>query len=539
VTTNAKEFFMQHARGLRRWLILAWPDLLIVAGLVGLFLYANRFVDGLDSGGDAVSKWQFARQWSYDNHFRHAVWNHHMTRMGVNAVAWLGQKLCGPGWRTYYVVPMFVGAVQLPLVYALGRRISGRLCGCLAALIIIYLPAVHTSISQLLPDLFVGTYAALATYLLARFPDAAEQRKLPLLLAAAVVAFVGYLAKETFVFFYPGFGVAAWLLRRRLRDVAVFAGVQLLGLGLETAGYSLLTDYKHRLAIARAVHFAGADPSEPAELSVHGFFAIFRGLDVYWHYLLVAAAVGALALVIRNRQARITGRMIVAIVLSHIALLGISAQLWQNPLPRYMDPAIPFAALCAAYLLATCALALLALPRLVPRLRTTWPGYLARLAAPDVAVLLALAVIAALMWRTQAFQNAHPPFDGRAHGEMLARIANQTYDRNLPLVHRSRRAKTLVAFYNVYLDVRRLVRGGVLPSFEDVALRYREYTYLVKDRSVYNGKVFSELRKAGCVLELRNLKRLPRIHNCADATRHSELPAECDALLAELTQAPR
>jgi len=524
----------EYARRLARWAASSWQDIVIVLALLGLYLYVHRFVDGLDPGGDAVTKWQFARQWSWHNSFRHVAWNHHMTRMGVNVVAWLAQRICGSGWRTYYLVPLFMGLSQLPLVYALGRRLSGRLCGVTAALLITYLPIVHTSVSQLLPDLFVGTYALLAAYFLARFSEASDDNKLELLLAAALAAFMGYLAKETSVFFYPGFGVAVWLLRRRLRDVLIFGGVQLLGLVLETVGYRIFTDYGSRLAIARAVHFAGAKDDDPSEVTMHGFTAIFRGLDSYWHYLLIAAALGAVGLVIFNRKARITGWACVAIGLSHIALLSVSSQLWQNPLPRYMDPAIPFAALCAAWLLAAGVGALVTLPQRIAKLSSGFARFESLSARPVVAVALALTALLGLGWLTHRDQEAAPPFDGRAHGEMMARLANQTYDRNLPLAHKSKRAKTLVAIYNVYLNAKSLVRNGVLPNLEDVRLRYRDYTYVVKDPSVYNGNVFSTLRSNGCVLEVRNLKRR-NIHTSADAARRSELPARCDALLAELT----
>ncbi|HYP88118.1 MAG TPA: glycosyltransferase family 39 protein, partial [Polyangiaceae bacterium] len=171
----------EDAKRLLRWAASNWQDVVIVAALLALYLYVHRFVDGLDPGGDAVSKWQFARQWSWHNSFRHVAWNHHMTRMGVNVVTWFVQKICGAGWRTYYLVPLLMGLLQLPLTYALGRRVSGRLCGVVAALIITYLPIVHTSVSQLLPDLFVGTYALLATYLLSRFQEADEKSKLPVL----------------------------------------------------------------------------------------------------------------------------------------------------------------------------------------------------------------------------------------------------------------------------------------------------------------------------------------------------------------------
>jgi hypothetical protein len=530
---------VSYARRLARWLALEWQHLLSVVALVGLFLFVQRFVDGLDTGGDAVSKWQFVRQWSWANELRHAKWDHHMTRMGVHVVTWLVQKICDAGWRSYYVGPLFMGAVQVPLVYALARRLSGGLGAFLAALVVIYLPAVHTSVSQLLPDEYVGTYALLATYLLARCSEAKEAHKLPLLLGSALAAFVGYLAKETCFFFYPGFLLAVWLLRRRLRDALLFAGVLLLGLVLETLAYWLFTDYSSRLAIVRSVHFSGAKAEAPTEVTLRGFFGVFARLDLPWRYLLVAAAIGVVGLILVRYRARTLGRASAAIGLSHVALLSLSSQLWQNPLPRYMDPVIGFAGIYAAFAVATTVRALAGLPGRLPALQAIWSRLRWLLAKPSVTAVASVTVTLILAWHTQRDQAEEPPFDGKAQGQLMAHLATRTYDRNLPLAQRSTRAKTLVAFYNVYLDPGRLVRGGILPSFDKARRRARSYTYLVKDPSVYSSKIFNALLAEGCVLEVRNIKRLPRIPSCADATRHSQLPARCDTLLAELTSRAR
>jgi hypothetical protein len=523
-------------RRLLRLPAIAWQDLVSVTALVALFFYVHRYVDGLDTGGDAVSKWQFARQWSWDNDFHHSKWTHHMTRMGVNVVAWLVQRLFGAEWRSYYLAPALIGAAQVPLVYALARRVAGRFGGVLAALIVIHLPAVHTSVSQLLPDLFVGTYALLASYLLTRFAEANEPR-LPLLIGAAVVAFVGYLAKETFFFFYPGFMAAVWVSRRRLRDAVIFAGVLLAGLALETLAYVVFTDYTDRLSIARSVHFAGPDADEPSEVSAAGFLRIFGHLDAPWHYLLVAAAAGALGLMIFNRGSRFVGQACVLLGVSHIALLSLASQLWQNPLPRYMIPAVPFAAVCAAFCVIGTARSVAHLIRRVwPRSRElgNWTAWLA-LPPTSAAVALVAASTAAIL--TDRQQEREPPFDGRAQGERVARLANDTYERNLPLFFANRRRpKPLAAVYDVYLSPQRLVRAGKLPDLEDVVLRRRRQSFfLVKDPSVYNQGIFDELLKERCVLEVR--RGIQRgTPSFADTVQRSPLPARCDALLAKLTR---
>lgn len=504
-----------------------------VAALVALFVYVHRLVDGLDTGGDAVSKWHFVRQWSWNNDFQHSKWTHHMTRMGVNVVAWIVQKLFGAEWQSYYIAPLFIGAAQVPLVYALSRRVSGRLGGVLAALVVTYLPAVHTAVSQLLPDLFVGTYALLATYLLARYAEATE-RKRGLLTAAAVVGFTAYLAKETAFFFYPGLFAAAWLCRRRFRDAVTFGGILLAGLALETLAYRLFTDYPHRLAIVRSVHFAGSDAEEPAELSAHGFTAIFRNLDTPWQYLLLAAVGGAVALLVLNRRARVVGQACALVGISQVALLSLASQLWQNPLPRYMIPAAPFAALGAVFLLtATLGEALRSLERRSPRALKALRSRRWLSAPPVTAALIVSVALAAGVW-TSHQENRRPSFDGKARGARVAALANDTYDRNLPLFHNTRRAKPLVAVYDVYLSPERLVRAGMLPDAEEVMLRHQRSSYIVKDPAVYDRKVFGRLRKEGCVLEVRR-GRARKTPSFADTSRASPLPAKCDALLTKLT----
>jgi hypothetical protein len=526
---------------LRRKLQDSCPDTLAIAALVGLFLFAHRFVDGIDVGGDAVAKWQFVRQWSYANDFSNVTWDHHMTRMGVNVVAWLVQKIFGSNWRSYYIAPMFMVALQLPFVYLLAKRFAGRLAGVLTALVIIYLPSVQVTVSQLLPDGFVGTYALIGTYLVVRLTEARARHHLPLLVAIAFVAFVGYLAKETFFFFYPGFVVAIWLTRRRLRDVAIFVGILLLQLGLETACYATFTKYSSRMAIVRANHFAAAtDEDQPVVAGVASFFEIFRNLDQEWRYVLQVAALGAIWLLVFNRRRPTQGRVIALIGMSHVVLLSVSTRLWQRPLPRYMDPALPFAALCAGILvatfIATVAATLTRLPGSVGKVCVKASAWLLRWQIGLGGVLLTVALAG---WLTYVHQLKFPILDGVEHGARMARLANRTYERNLPIVHSNRVGKVLVAFYDVYLHDQKLARNGVLPDIASVRRRFHEHHYLVRDPSVYTHKTFERLHEAGCSLELRRGSKALGMKGCADTLQNVEPPARCDALLRELIDARR
>lgn len=513
-----------------------WQDWLPVAALVALFLFVHRRLDGLDVGGDAVSKWQFVRQWSYANDFSAAKWDHHMTRFGVNGFTWLVQKLFSTNWRAYYIGPVFMATLQVPFVYALGRRFGGSLAGLLAVLGLTYLPALHTSLSQLLPDIFVGTYALIATYLLVRLVDAPKQARLPLLFGLGVVAFVGYLAKETFFFFYPGLGLALLLARRSVRDGAIFAGTLLLGLGLETAWYRSFTNYSSRLAIVRSVHFAGADDDEPASATASGFMKMFTVLDREWQFLLLVAAVGTVWLLLFNRSQKTQGRVVVLVGSSHLLLLGFSTQFWQRPLPRYMIPAAPFAAVCAGVAVAISvvglARALKLLPGSLETLLRRAASFVPQQHVASAGVVVVAAIAGACTFRQQL---VNPAFDGYAHGALMARLANRTYSRNLPIVQRGKRAKVLQAFYNVYLHDSQLARRGVLPDFAAAKRRDAAGSYIVKDPSVYSRQVFAKLLEAECVLDVRRGDKRLGMGGCADTARYTDLPERCDALLAQLT----
>ena len=523
----------------RRKLAYTCPDTLVIAALVALFLFAHRFVDGIDVGGDAISKWQFVRQWSYANDFKNVHWDHHMARMGVNVVTWLVQKTVGTNWRAYYVGPMFMVALQLPFVYLLAKRFAGRLAGVIAGLAVTYLPSVQLTISQLLPDGFVGAYALVGTYLIVRLKEARPRARLPLLVALSFVAFVGYLAKETFFFFYPGLVVALWLTRRSLRDVAIFLGALLLQLGLETACYATFTKYSSRLAIVRANHFAGSEKEPPAVVVFSKLLGPFKTLDREWHFLLLVATIGVVWLLVFNRRRAVQGRATALVGLSHVALLSISTQLWQRPLPRYMDPALPFAALYAGIVSAVAI-------RRAGGLLSQVPGAPGKVFASARALLrrwpVALGAVFASLgvagWLTYQHQVKFPIFDGWAHGAVMARLANRTYERNLPIAT-GRARKVLAAFYSVYLDDKTLARDGVLPSFKEAVRWSARTTYLVRDPSVYTRKIFEQLDEAGCVLEVQRGSKQKGMKGCADTRSRKELPARCDALLRELTPPPK
>jgi len=512
-------------RGTAESILASWPDIAIVVGLLAMFVGVHRGVEVVEFGGDAVIKWHFVRQWWHHYDWAHANLYHHHGRMGVNAVAGLAMVLFGRGWKVYYVAPFFMAALQLPFVYAIGKRIANRLAGILAAILITYLATVHRNASQLLPDPFAGTYAVIAAYFCLRFYTAPALEKRRFLAAMAVSAFCGYLAKETFFFFFPGMTVAVWLARRSVRDVVTFLGIMLGGLVIETLLYATFTKFSSRYAVVRAVH--GADDIWD-QVRFSQLFDRFAKLHDGWKYLFFFALAAGLWLLVLNLQRPELGRAVAIIGLSQPFFLTFFVrrfnpiEIWQSFEPRYMEPFTPFAGLLSG--------ALLGQVVFEPWRKHEWPRWITDY-GPSSARFFAiwgLALIGIFYKGEAALAGKRRNSDGWEVGANIAKVLNDTYDRNLPIATaRRKEPKVLQVMYDVYLNDESLVREGKLPELEEVARNEGNFTYLVKSPSAYRRGKFTALVKAGCVIEVSRHK--PSF----ELSSWEPLPARCDALLRE------
>jgi Dolichyl-phosphate-mannose-protein mannosyltransferase len=504
------------------------PDILIVGGLLALFSVVHRRVEVVEFGGDAVAKWQFARQWAYQFDWKHADLDHHCGRMGVNALARLSQLLFGRGWKVYYVAPFFAAMLQIPFVYAIGKRVMNRLAGMLAVLFITYLATVHRSASQMLPDGFAGTYAAIATYFYLRFLDGNDRDRRPFLVAMAASAFVGYLAKETFVFFYPGMVVAVWMARRNLRDVVTFLGVLLGALLVETALYATFTKYSSRYAVVRSVH--GADGIWQ-QVKFTQLFDRFAKLHDGWKYLLFFTFASGLWLLVLNVHKREAGRALAVIGFSQVFVLTFLVrrfdpiELWESFEPRYMEQFTPFAALISGAFLAHVVISLWG--------KRPWPQWVTAYGptSPGFVAFWALGLFALVGWTGRTLGEPDKSPNAFVLGRRLATQANDTYRRNLPVItHKRDKPKNLVVLYDVYMDDALLVKDGKLPNMTEVSRYERGYTYVVKSPAAYPRGKFSQMLEAGCVLEVS------RSRAGYELSSWDPLPASCDNLLRETVQ---
>jgi hypothetical protein len=520
---------------------LAWlgqnaHDIAIMVALAVVCLtHRIQTLDPVNTGGDAATKWLFVRQWFFKHDFAHAEWNHHMTRFGVLVPAYVAQALLGHGLHAYYAVPLAACVVQAVFVYACGKRLSGRFAGALGALLLINTSLMATAGSQLLPDLFTGTYAIVMTYSYLRFAAAQGKARSAWLIGSALVAFVGYLAKETMVFFYPGMAIAIWLaaresdrgasVRAALRPLIVFFGVLLLGLALETVAYRVFTEYHSRAAIVVASHIGNGDDGGRADTTFWKLFDRYLHIDKGWvvaFYVFLPCWLGLLGFVKSPRM-----RGMLSVVASFFFLLTFLVRsvnpllLWQRFMSRYLDPTAPFVELCTALFVTLVARQLWAERGTGPVARA-----LERIERHGATVLLVACVALGASSYLQLKQEGHRAL---TTGDELTEIANDAYARNLPIVIRKSRtggpayARDVMAVYAIYLDPRELLRDGRLPSFEEAKRTTGSLTYLVKDPKAYGPAKINHMLDAGCALEVR--ENTPSM----SVSPWGILPASCDA----------
>ena len=509
----------------RAWLASNAPDLVVVFALSALcLLHRLETLEPVNVGGDAAIKWQFVREWFYAHDFGHAEWNHHMTRFGVLVPAYIAQRIMGHGLSGYYAAPLAACVVQVLSVYGCGKRLSGRFAGVLATLLLIYTGVMAIAGSQLLPDLFTGTYGIAMVYFYLRFADASGKPRVAWLVACAVTAFIGYLAKETMVFFYPGIALGIWFAARRPREFLIFCGVLLLGLLLETAAYHTFTRYSNRLTLVVTSHIGPNDDEGRADTTFWKLFDRYRHVDKPWQtafYIFLPCWAGVVSFT-RDYRVRATLGVVASFFFFLTFLVrGIHPlQLWHRFMSRYLDPTAPFVALVVALFGA-----LIVSQLWQQRGQGIFWKQIARLQRYGVVATVLLC--AGLAWWT--YEDTK---DGRSTftvGTEMARVANDTYRRNLPIVIRKARGKANYArsvdgLYSVYLDVDDLLRGGRLPSFDEAKRVTGNLTYLVKTPEAYTPARVTQLLNAGCALEVREAGSFMTVSPTED------LPASCDHL---------
>jgi hypothetical protein len=515
------------------WLAANAADIVILAALGGLTVLIRVLtLEGIDTGGDAVEKWHFVRQWFYRNSFHHGLWNHHMARVGVNAVAGLIQLLFGRGPGVYYAVPITAAVGESWFVYACGKRLESRLTGVVGALFLIYLGSQVRAGSQMMPEIFSGFYGIMTAYVFLRYADAAPERKRAWLVAMGVAAFISYLGKETSVLFFPGFALGILLVSRKLRDVFIFGGVFAAGVVSECLAYTLFTDYHSRWQIITGTHITEGPPSERTFWQLFDRFPHLDEAGKLAFYMVLPCCIGVLAF-----RKDLRAAAIVAMEASYVFLLTFLVRkvtptiiIWQAFWPRYFDPTAPFAALIIALFTVIC------VRRIVEQggEGKRWAAWLSP--SPRVAAAWGVGICVAAALSSYFF--ARPELDQNrlVTNAKIAAIANDTYRRNLPFIA-AKDVRGLWALYDVFIDDRLLARKGQLPLYDgderaiDVhdQLRLDGHPVLVKNPSEYNVDLLRRMRNSRCYIEVSTEGGKSGFP--VRLKPFEKLPPECDAEL--------
>jgi Dolichyl-phosphate-mannose-protein mannosyltransferase len=459
---------------LREWLSPRRSEVMLGVGVV-LCTFLVRFVElePIEVGGDALNKWHFVRQWFHHFDVTHVVWDHHLSRLGVNIPVGVIQAVFGRRAPVYHLASLAGSTLVALLVYVVGVMAQGRATGLFAALWLLWFPAWVRAGSQLSPDSFGAAWAALSLALLLAY-GRDDRRRTRWLVLSALAAGGAYLAKEPLVFFIPGALVGVFVLRRSFRDVLLYAAVPLGMFVLESLFYRSVSPYSSRFAIVSATH--GKDPELTRKYlvldSVWDALGRFSNLPDYYYPLLVLALGGVVLLPLLTKEKRVWAVLpfpasfffCYTFAFRHLHPLT----LWTRFLARYLDAGVPFAALVAVlFVTVGCA-------RLVERskLPAVWLAR-ANVAGPWLGAGLLLGVFA-FVCAEHPLESTHP----WRETARFERILTDAYRRGIPIVARggAEGYRALKAAYSVYIDDDVLLVDGKLPRYVDA--------YARKDRMV-------------------------------------------------------
>jgi Dolichyl-phosphate-mannose-protein mannosyltransferase len=319
---------------------------------------------------DGVLHWQFVRALLRGDQITGSEFTHHDARWGVNVPALIVAKLFGTNTSTQYIVVFGFCALLALAMYRVGSRMGRPAIAVIAPVLLLSAPFMSMVGSNVLPTIFETTYLLGA---LCALDLAFTTRKRGWVIGGAVLAFVGYLAKETSVFLIPGLLLFLWLTRKSVLDLLFFCGSFAGLVALETFVYRHFFGLPFgRVSVITQHHLGNAKLSHPIR-SLGGFLGRLLELPpgfavLMWFALLVTA----IALFRRVRfgirvPALVLGVMTCAwsqVFLTTFAVKSIRPLLpAQPPKALYYMPSAAFLALIVAWGCVT----FIRIPKSVPR----------------------------------------------------------------------------------------------------------------------------------------------------------------------------
>lgn len=505
-----------------------WPDILLLVALVA----GNGFVrwvglDPIENGGDPLDNWYFVRQFAYENHPATAWLDHHCARFGIHWITFLVQKIFGVHPKFYYFPQLFASALCVGLVYLLGRQVAGRAVAVLAALLLIENDLFESASSQLRRGIFETAYALIVANCLVRYISTSGRQAERWLLACTLAQFLTYMVELPSLFLMPAVLLVMWLAHRNLKHLLWYCGI-LVGLFLvETAIYSIFTQYSSRLAVITGAHLS-------KEGTPHDFWYVLGRVTeadestklVYYTFFGAGAAILAFRDSLKERvPVLLTASFL---FLMTFTLRGIDPiRVFQRNSGRYILMTVP-PALVAVSIVMIAALgelgAFLGRTRAFQRFRLQ--GTVALLAGLAFALLL-IAGEGLKGWSERRKPHAWESLD------TVYSLLNDTYARKLPIIadvskrkgqEQGWQARGLHWALKGFVRDDLLVQRGVLPDFQyekSIEILDSERRYAPVTPELDADRV-RQLEREGCAVVLRVRGSFMEV-----SPRSARLPARC------------
>ncbi|MEZ7197705.1 hypothetical protein [Pseudodesulfovibrio karagichevae] len=189
--------------------------LLFLFSLLVRFVTAEYLMDG-----DNASKWVEARRLAAGLGISH--WYNHSMRWAVILPLAGLIKLFGPHPLLVYVLPFTLASVASVCICLIGEKIHSLKLGIAASLLTTLLPLMVVTGSQIFPGVFELGFTAIMVWLVMVWID---RRSSWLLVLAGVCFFLGWGARVTELYTYPGIVLLIWLPTRDFKAVVLFTAV--------------------------------------------------------------------------------------------------------------------------------------------------------------------------------------------------------------------------------------------------------------------------------------------------------------------------
>lgn len=264
------------------------------------FVSACLVATSIWENGDIELKWWAVKAWA-DFQFPDFPPNHHNMRWAITIPAAIWVRLTGDGAVNYLLLNHVVFALTTAGLYLLIRRLTTPFVALVALALWLVNPVAYSLPSNLMPEVYSMIYPVAALLLVRRSYETGSRWAYGW---AIVMMFLAYGAKETNIFFMPGWGLYE-ILHRRWKNVAMIIGVFGGLLIVETLIINALLSGSHIMfgraqAIMQAGHLSEMTTDwiyQPIDLLTRWGFNAETNFDrleyfpkaIYWAFFILSA----------------------------------------------------------------------------------------------------------------------------------------------------------------------------------------------------------------------------------------------------------